>query len=292
MIHRCMYTSSPPSDPVLTYLNSVNEIFNPSRTSSTYLQDPSLRINALALDKSTNYGVVRLPLLEHIYETLYLQRLHVGNTEEDWPHRILPYRRVTDVSTSPKGVRLTMRDSSPLYLSEEEGGKEREEVLDVDVVFVATGYQRDLHETLLKDARVIMPGGDVEGERWRVGRDYRVKFENGKVGDEAGVWLQGCCEGTHGVSSSTPVESRENLLTKKIVERYVAFGAGYAGRRDGENDVRQAGEVARGGYAEWVGGACVGCESSCKCVSKVTTRKSRAPFGLPALYMSVVEAMQ
>lgn len=151
-----------------------------------------------------------------------------------------------------------MRDSSPLYLSEEEGGKEREETLEVDVVFVATGYQRDLHETLLKDARVIMPGGDVEGERWRVGRDYRVIFEDGQVRDEAGVWLQGCCEGTHGVSFPISVERREGLLTKEIVERYAAVRAGNEGRGDGQGYVRQAREMAWGGCAEWVGGACVG----------------------------------
>lgn len=174
----------------------MNEIFNPSRIPSTYAQPPSLRANTLALHRDTNYGVVRLPLLEHIYETLYMQRVRLGNDETHWPHRIMPYRRVEELSDVEGGVRLHVQDQSPMYLSEE-GGNERKEVLDVDVVFVATGYKRDVHETLLEDAQWLLPGGD---KKWSVQRDYRVNFADGMVSGEAGVWLQGCCEGTHGVS--------------------------------------------------------------------------------------------
>ena len=93
-----------------------------------------------------------------------------------------------------------MQDRSPLYLSDVPGQQEREETLDVDAVFVATGYKRDLHETLLGDARHLMPGGDLKDARWEVGRDYRVNFAQKSIGEDAGVWLQGCCETTHGVS--------------------------------------------------------------------------------------------
>ena len=186
---------------------SVNEIFNPSRIDTTYNQDPVLRSTTLALDKGTNYGVVRLPLLEHIYETLYMQRITYGNSpaeEEHWPHRIMPYRRVVDLEdTKNGGVRLHVQDSSPLYLSEECGATERMETLDVDAVFVATGYHRDLHETLLKDARHLMPGGDLQDAKWTVQRDYKINFEDKRVSEDAGVWLQGCCERTHGVSFTT-----------------------------------------------------------------------------------------
>ena len=37
--------------------------------------DPKTRAADIAEDKSTNYGVVRLGLLERIYETLYTQRM-------------------------------------------------------------------------------------------------------------------------------------------------------------------------------------------------------------------------
>jgi L-ornithine N5-oxygenase len=192
---------------LMSNVSSVNEIFNPSRTDSTFYRSPSLRYTTLLEDKGTNYGVVRLPLLEHIYETLYLQRLRFGNTPSDeetsWPHRIMPYRLVTNVSDREGGLRLEVQDKSALYFSEKAGGEERREVLDVDAVFVATGYHRDLHETLLKDARHLMPGGELEGAKWKVQRNYRIDFTEKSVAGDAGVWLQGCCESTHGVSSSS-----------------------------------------------------------------------------------------
>jgi L-ornithine N5-oxygenase len=190
----------------------VNEIFNPSRVDPIYNRDPKLRAATLLEDKGTNYGVVRLGLLEHIYETLYMQRIKYGNSaaeEAQWPHRIKPHRRVTAVEASPvvkDGVRLQVRDESALYLSEVAGGQERRETVDVDAVFVATGYHRDLHETLLKDARHLMPGGDLAEAKWTVQRDYRVKFADKALSETAGVWLQGCCETTHGVSLSVVVQ--------------------------------------------------------------------------------------
>jgi L-ornithine N5-oxygenase len=184
----------------------VNEIFNPGRVDSTFSRDPQLRTSTIREDKGTNYGVVRLPLIERIYETLYTQRIRYGNTpeaEEQWPHRVMAYRYVTDVQASPKikdGLRLQVRDQSPLYLSDTPQAQVLTETLDVDAIFVATGYFRDLHETLLKDARHLMPNGDLTDARWEVQRDYKINFANKKVSDDAGVWLQGCCETTHGVS--------------------------------------------------------------------------------------------
>jgi L-ornithine N5-oxygenase len=99
-----------------------------------------------------------------------------------------------------------------LYLSEGPGAQEQREILDVDAVFVATGYYRDLHETLLKDARHLMPGGDLADAKWTVQRDYKINFENKSVGRDAGVWLQGCCETTHGVSPIV-IEVWRMLLT-------------------------------------------------------------------------------
>jgi len=205
----------------------VNEIFNPSRIDCTYNQEPKLRSTTLTEDKGTNYGVVRLPLLEHIYETLYMQRIRYGNSPQEeahWPHRIMPYRRVVEMEDSPvrqDGLRLHINDTSPLYFSEQAGAIEQREVLDVDAVFVATGYYRDLHETLLKDARHLMPGGDLQDAKWTVQRDYRVRFENKKVSEDAGVWLQGCCETTHGLSDTllSVLATRGGEMVRAIFEK-------------------------------------------------------------------------
>ncbi|KAF2190908.1 hypothetical protein K469DRAFT_359151 [Zopfia rhizophila CBS 207.26] len=210
----------------------VNEIFNPSRVDCTYSRAPALRAATITEDRNTNYGVVRLNLLEQIYETLYSQRIRYGNSpsaEENWPHRILTHRYVTNVSNSPvikDGIRLHVKDQSPLYFPAAFGAEEREEVLDVDAVFVATGYHRDLHETLLKDARNLMPGGELKGEKWQVSRDYRVKFENKRVSDDAGVWLQGCCESSHGLSDTllSILANRGGDMVKSIFEKSARRG--------------------------------------------------------------------
>lgn len=178
----------------------VNEIFDPSRVSSIYSQDSAIRAASIAADRNTNYGVVRLPLLERIYETLYTQRLR-HSSEDEWPHRILPYRTVTSVEDSPKsrnGVRLHIYNGSGKY-GMPSGGQEHE-VMDADAVIVAAGYKRDSHEELLRNARHLMPGGDGAGKKWAVRRDYGVRFEPGTVSEDAGIWLQGCNEDTHGVS--------------------------------------------------------------------------------------------
>ena len=80
-------------------------------------------------------------------------------------------------------------------------------------MFVATGYHRDLHETLLKDARHLMPGGELKGAKWKVQRNYKIDFMEKSVSEDAGVWLQGCCEGTHGVSHVRFCFCNERKLT-------------------------------------------------------------------------------
>ncbi|KAF2457981.1 L-ornithine N5 oxygenase [Lineolata rhizophorae] len=180
----------------------VNEIFNPSSVDDVYHQSPELRATALAADRATNYGVVRLTLLEKIYSTLYTQRIRLGPEEEKWPHRILSHRNVNQVEDSPVipgGVRLHMSNRSGDFQCN--ACNVDDEVLDVDLVLVASGYSRDAHEGLLRGAQWLKPAHDED--KWTVQRNYRVKFTEGRVSNDAGVWLQGCCENTHGVSYNT-----------------------------------------------------------------------------------------
>jgi len=168
----------------------VNEIFDPDRVDGIYAQPDDERAAALALDRGTNYGVVRLTLLEHLYEQLYMQRLLTPN-ESEWRARIISNRTVISASQS--------KDSSVLLrigCTDERKRNGEEEELEVDYVFTATGYMRNAHESILGEVKCLLP----EGGKWDVGRDYRVKFGEGKVDSKAGVWLQGCNEKTHGVS--------------------------------------------------------------------------------------------
>lgn len=175
----------------------MNEIFNPEHVDELYAQSPQVRKAAIAEDKGTNYGVVRLELLERIYGTIYEQRIR-NQDEETWQHRILPYRYVTAVEDLPGDdrVRLHIRNDSSTF---GESSSSTKEMVDVDAVFAATGYVRNAHEEMLQPAEFLKPAAESMNT-WDVARDYRVRFEPGSVSDDAGVWLQGCNETTHGLS--------------------------------------------------------------------------------------------
>ena len=203
----------------LTIPTSVNSIFNPSFVDNLFAR-PAQNRQALIDDaRATNYGVVRLGLIEHLYERMYDQLRELGRDERRWPHRI---RNATDVvgfePSSPDSVRLRIR---PLAA---EADSSHDEILDVDLVIAATGYRRNAHLALMRDVEPLLPqdageqrdgakmtSGDaaitcepstsqIAGRPVRVGRDYGVQFAAGKVAPGSGIWLQGCCEGTHGVS--------------------------------------------------------------------------------------------
>lgn len=170
----------------------MNEIFDPDRVDGIYAQPADERAAALALDRGTNYGVVRLSLLEHLYERLYKQRITTPDASR-WSARIVTNRVVVSACQSAdSSVILKLADSN----ERRRGDAEPAEDLEVDYVFTATGYRRDAHVGMLADVQ----GLSADGQSWDVGRDYRVKFGKGKVDENAGLWLQGCNEKTHGVS--------------------------------------------------------------------------------------------
>lgn len=174
----------------------VNEVFDPDRVDGTFAQDPDLREKAIKLDKATNYGVVRLELLEHLYERLYIQKLK-NPDPSSWAVNIFNKRQVISTTTVDGQLKLKMKrveDGSIVDGSDSE--------LAVDAVFVATGYMRNAHEEMLKQTRVLLPVERRAGTKFTVGRDYKVLYDESKIEEGAGVWLQGCNEKTHGVSSS------------------------------------------------------------------------------------------
>ncbi len=172
----------------------VNEIFDPERVDGCYAQDPEERRKAIILDKATNYGVVRLELLEKIYGETYLEGM-ANADETQWHGRIIPDRTVTEVvpKEDGTGVTLTLAATSDL----ENGRKPVTENVEATMVFYATGYQRDAYKTILADSTELLPEGQFVADR-----NYALRFAEGKVAQEAGVWLQGCNEQTHGVSTS------------------------------------------------------------------------------------------
>lgn len=151
------------------------------------------RAKRIAIEKATNYSVVRLELIEEIYNTMYLQRMQ-NPDEKQWQHRILSERAIGRIEHHNPASRMRVHVKSI-----QDGNNEGKEVLEVDALMVATGYLRDAHEQLLEQVRGLRPAGQAV---WTPGRDYRVQLDDSKVSRHAGIWLQGCNEKTHGLSDS------------------------------------------------------------------------------------------
>jgi L-ornithine N5-oxygenase len=170
----------------------VNEIFNPERVDKFYEMSAEERKKRIAIEKATNYSVVRLELIESIYNDMYLQRVE-NPDETQWQQRILPETKVARIEHHNASSRMR------IHVKSVNNESESKEVLDVDALMVATGYLRDAHEGLLENVRSLRPSG---ASSWNPGRDYRVSLDGAKVSAQAGIWLQGCNEKTHGLSDS------------------------------------------------------------------------------------------
>jgi len=176
----------------------VNEIFDPDRVDTVFSMAPDARKKAIEEDKATNYSVVRPALIEELYTHQYSQRIHEPD-ERKWLHQIHPLREVVSINASRDSdkIFLVLRDTVTGELS---GSSDA-----YDAVVFGTGYEREAHLTILKPVKALMKGGHCS-----VDREYRVIFRDGAVAEDANVYLQGCCEQTHGVSSppSSPGTAR------------------------------------------------------------------------------------
>ncbi|KAK5940434.1 hypothetical protein PMZ80_006849 [Knufia obscura] len=171
----------------------VNEVFNPEVVDEFYSTAPDVRSAQLKGNKATNYSVVRLGLLEQIYEDQYQQRMQ--NPDPDtWHHRILPSREVVEVTDLPQNKRLNLTVKN--FSSQACKAKE---TYSVDAVILATGYVRDVHNEMLKECQAI--NGSRDGA-WISERDYKVKLDRDFVEDDVQIYLQGCNEQTHGLSDT------------------------------------------------------------------------------------------
>ena len=171
----------------------VNEVFNPEAVDAFFEQSGDYRSNSLKKDKATNYSVVRLELLEKIYDDLYLQGIKQPD-KRLWQHQIEPLREISGfIDNGPhEAVGLLLRN---LDLS----CKDKEEKLFVDAVVLATGYQRDAHVEMLENCQSINAHVD---RHWQPGRDYGLMLDRALVEDGVGIFLQGCNEDTHGLSDT------------------------------------------------------------------------------------------
>ena len=165
----------------------MNEIFDPNKVSEFYNLPDEAQKETFRRNKATNYGVVRSELLDRLYESMYHQRLHESD-ESRWRCRIVPQREIVGHEEQSDGrYRLRLRDTVNGKISLSENA--------FDVVIAATGYIRDVHETMLEPTKPLLETG-----KYDVGRNYRVRYKRDTVSEDCGIWLQGCCQDSHGVS--------------------------------------------------------------------------------------------
>jgi L-ornithine N5-oxygenase len=152
----------------------VNEIFDPSYTDVIYAQAPQVREALIQANSQTNYSVVNLDLIENINQRFYQQKVN-GHA----PHSLLTSRQVVAATAAAEGIGLRLN------------GPQGDETRTFDVVVLATGYRRDGHKRLLAGLDEHLGQG--------VERDYRLACQPYM---SAGIYLQGCCEASHGLSDT------------------------------------------------------------------------------------------
>ncbi|MGU7769217.1 lysine N(6)-hydroxylase/L-ornithine N(5)-oxygenase family protein [Burkholderia sp. MR1-5-21] len=160
----------------------VNEIFSPAFTDVVYAQPHDARRSLLERYRDTNYAVVDRPLIEQIYEMLYLQRVDGAPR-----HALLANSAIeAAVRTADGRIELTLCDRM--------SGATRTERF--DALVLATGYRRDTHAALLDGLAPHL--GDALA-RGNVTRDYRLETPEHFT---PRIYLQGCCEDSHGLSDT------------------------------------------------------------------------------------------
>jgi L-ornithine N5-oxygenase len=129
---------------------------------------------------------------------MYTQRLRDKN-ESNWQHRIMPNTTVSTIEDCPDQGRVRLH-LNPQENGHSNGGTSSKISMDIDAVLIATGYVRDAHKDLLTSMAHLITKEESSRSKVPVSRDYRVKLDSQKVDLDAGIWLQGCNESTHGVS--------------------------------------------------------------------------------------------
>jgi L-ornithine N5-oxygenase len=141
----------------------------------------------------TNYSAVDLELIRSIFRALYEMKVK-GDTRV----RVRSLVELRQVEQNGSGLVAKLWNRA-------EG---RMECLEADGVVLATGFHRPRRHPLLAGlAEHLLVKADGE---YQVGRDYRVASLPGFA---PGIYLQGFCESTHGLSDSVlsvlPIRSRE-----------------------------------------------------------------------------------
>ena len=154
-----------------------NQIFDADFVDHVYSRDQQERDALLSEFWHTNYACPDLDLIQQIFKVFYQQRV-TGNER----HQLLRQHQITAAHASHNGIQLTLRE-----LNSQQERTER-----YDAVVLATGYDRLQHKALLEPLTPWLQDFDID-------RRYRIKTP---TSFQPGIYLQGACESTHGLSDT------------------------------------------------------------------------------------------
>ncbi|MFJ3583271.1 lysine N(6)-hydroxylase/L-ornithine N(5)-oxygenase family protein [Streptomyces sp. NPDC090127] len=180
-----------------------NRIFDPAAVDEYYTAPDDIKRRLMDYHGNTNYSVVDIDLIDDLYRQAYQEK--VLGTER---LRFLNISRLTAVEEAGDTVRATV---TSLVTGEEN-------VVDADVVVLATGYSQADPIGLLGDVAKSCHL-DAQG-RVRVERDYRIATDPEL---RCGIYLQGGTEHTHGITSS--LLSNTAIRVGEILDSIVDRGA-------------------------------------------------------------------
>lgn len=151
--------------------------------------------------------------------------------ETKWSARILPNRTLLSACQS-EDSRIILKLGFPL------SNRIAEEELEVDYVFTATGYRRNAHQEMLSGLKPMLSMSSDVCEKLSVSRNYEVQYDEEKIDKkQAGIWLQGCNEETHGVSSQPRLTGANSYDI--VVERHSSLNPSRQRRRPCEEYFRR-----------------------------------------------------
>ncbi|PWC35919.1 lysine N(6)-hydroxylase/L-ornithine N(5)-oxygenase family protein [Azospirillum sp. TSO35-2] len=170
-----------------------NQVFDAGYTDYLYGLPPGEREALLRAFHNTNYAVVDPELIDAIYGILYQQKVERSDRHRMLTRHDILAARADARADSVAGVVLDLAGL-------DHGGRDSRRY---GAVVLATGYRRHIHRDLLRPMEPWLTDGEV-------GRDYRLPTVPGCT---AGIYLQGCCEATHGLSdtllSILPIRAQE-----------------------------------------------------------------------------------
>jgi L-ornithine N5-oxygenase len=159
-----------------------NRVFDPDAVDQFYGAPDEVKQLILDYHANTNYSVVDTDLIEELYRRVYQEKV-LGTQRL----RLFNVSRVVETVETGDSVRATVESLTT----------HEKTVLDCDVLVYATGYRPTDPLALLGDLSTRCHRDDVG--RPKVQRDYRISTD---AELNAGLYLQGSTEHTHGISSS------------------------------------------------------------------------------------------